>query len=123
MRIKKLSRSNGFASGLLRQVGQRSSTALREKDVAMAVGIAQAPFVTEQTVEGVFDAEQVVKLFSPPPVIFAATIVMVRHQKKVHGRGVERIAIGVEHGTVPAAVAGSFRVPVHVAAIDVIGLA
>src|SRR5205823_5563124 len=83
------------------------------------LGILHAALIAEHRDEPVSQLIGVGHLLNDPPRIFAAgPIVVIAASDPIHISGVYHVAIGVDQGTVAAAVAGDFGMAVKFAAHD-----
>src|SRR5947208_1999286 len=112
-----------FRDGGSRQ-RQRTVAALRPDNIAVAIGIRDAPLVAVHGDKGTGDRVQVVGLLRPPPAIFiVVTHVVIRDHDVIEGGRIQTVTVQVHEGAVADAVQGNIGVPVQVAAVDVIYLA
>ena len=89
----------------------------------MAVRIAETALVAEQGHESTGDMEHVLRLLgAPPTVLRVSRALVVGHEVKVHRCGVHHVAERVVQRSVSRTVQRDIGVPVHVAAIDLVGL-
>src|SRR5262249_55496912 len=98
--------------------------ARREHAVAVAVRVGDAALVGEHRREALLDVVGVGRLLDQPPRVFAAAAaVVIAVADPVHRRGVDGVAPHVFERTVGTAVPGNLRVPVELAAQQLVFLA